>query len=157
MSLTKAAESFSKPDIEVLDPLIEVNEDGNEDQPNEVPDEIVDRPIELFQMKEIPPKIFTLKDILEPLTCESLENAIYEIGVVSLCWPVIEEPVFETRTCFPKSYYTNNSKERMLLTYAENFRRQFHLFYKNRLPLLLQAPNECGLQVCSRHSLIYFR
>lgn len=128
-----------KSDIEPLDPVLEVNEN--------VASEIFDRPHEEGEFEEIPPKIFGLKDISEPLTIESLNNAIYELGVINLCWPEINEPVFETRTCFPKSYYINTNKERLLLAYAENFRRQFLFYYKFRRPLFLQAPNECGLQV----------
>lgn len=108
---------------------------------------VFDRPHEEGEFEEIPPKIFGLKEVLEPLTIPSLNNAIYELGVVNLCWPEISEPVFETRTCFPSSYYKNSTKERLLLAYAENFRRQFHFHYKMRKPLLLQVPNECGLQV----------
>ncbi|KAG6462863.1 hypothetical protein O3G_MSEX013506 [Manduca sexta] len=132
-----------KPDLEVLDPVLEVNEN--------IAAEIFDRPQEENEIEEIPPRIFGLKYITEPLTLRSLRNAIYELGVVNLCWPQITDPVFETRTCFPKSYYTNSSKERLLLAYAENFRRQFHFHYNGRKPLLLQAPNECGLQkmVCT--------
>lgn len=143
-SVPKISESFSsekRPDNEPLDPLLETNEE------NAAHEELSDRPTEDEEFEEIPPKIFSLIDVKEPLTCDALNNAIYELGIVTLCWPEIEEPVFETRTCFPKSYYTNSTKERLLLAYAENFRRQYHFFYKMRLPLLLQAPNECGLQV----------
>lgn len=91
-----------KSDNEQLDPVLEVNE--------LVANEMLDRPHEELESEEIPPKIFGLKDIYEPLTIESLNNAIYELGVVDLCWPEINEPVFETRTCFPKSYYINTNK-----------------------------------------------
>lgn len=142
MSIAKpVSESFDKKSELPLDTLVEVNEN--------VASEIFDRPHEEGEFEEIPPKIFGLKDILEPLTVDSLNNAIYELGVVNLCWPDISEPVFETRTCFPKSYYTNSTKERLLLAYAENFRRQYQFHFKPRKPLLLQAPNECGLQVDS--------
>ncbi|KAM3960479.1 coiled-coil domain-containing protein lost boys [Aphomia sociella] len=147
MSVTKPAiETFSldkKSEVGPMDILIEVNEN--------VVSELFDRPFEEGEFEETPPRIFSIKDIQEPLTIKSLNNAIYELGVVNLCWPEIIEPVFETRTCFPKSYYTNSSKERLLLAYAENFRRQFQFHYKARKPLLLQAPNECGLQkmVCT--------
>ncbi|CAK1583836.1 unnamed protein product [Parnassius mnemosyne] len=128
-----------KTDVEPLDPVMEINES--------IVTQIFDKPREEGEFQEFSPRIFGLKDIKEPLTKESLNNAIYELGIVNLCWPEIEEPVFETRTCFPKSYYTNTDKERLLLAYAENFRRQFQFHYKFRRPLLLQAPNECGMQV----------
>lgn len=141
------SESFEKKSELPLDTLVELNEN--------VASEIFDRPHEEGEFEEIPPKIFGLKDILERLTVDSLNNAIYELGVVNLCWPEITEPVFETRTCFPESYYTNTTKERLLLAYAENFRRQYQFHFKPRKPLLLQAPNECGLQVDSCLLSIY--
>lgn len=122
-----------------LDTVVEVNEN--------VPSEIFDRPQEEGDFIEISPRIFGLREVLEPLTIPSLNNAIYELGVVNMCWPEVTEPIFEPRTCFPVSYYTNSTKERLLLAYAENFRRQFLFYFKMRKPLLLQVPNECGLQV----------
>lgn len=127
------------PDKQPLDTVEEVNEN--------VPSEIFEKPFEQEDFVEIPAKIFGLKEILEPLTIPGLNNAIYELGVVNMCWPEITEPVFETRTCFPPSYYTNSPKERLLLAYAENFRRQYNFHFKLRKPILLQVPNECGLQV----------
>lgn len=126
---------------ETLDTLPEVNETS----------EMFDRPQEIGTYLEIPPKIFGSKDVKEPLTIPYLDNAIYELGVVNLCWPKIIEPVFETRKSFPPSYYTNSNKERLVLAYAENFRRQFLFHHKFRKPLLLQCLNECGLQVVSWH------
>ncbi|CAG9789438.1 unnamed protein product [Diatraea saccharalis] len=148
MSVVKiSSEAFleKKSEVDTLDPVLELNEN--------VASEIFDRPHEEGDFEEVSPRIFSLIDITEPLTIESLNNAIYELGVVNLCWPDISEPVFETRTSFPKSYYINTTKERLLLAYTENFRRQynFHYKYKARKPLLLQVPNECGLQkmVCT--------
>lgn len=142
MSVSKQLETISvekRTESGPLDTLLEVNEN--------VASTIFDRPHEENEFGEISAKIFGKKNIIQDLSIPSLENAIYELGVVNLCWPEITEPVFETRTSFPKSYYRNNPKERLLLAYAENFRRQFKFHYKFRKPLLLQAPNECGLQV----------
>lgn len=127
-----------------LDTVLEVNEN--------VISELFDRPVEVGEYLEINPRIFSKKDILCPnLSIEALNTAIYELGVINLCWPKFlepPEPELETRTCFPWPYYTNTPKERMLLSYAENFRRQMHFYFKHtRKPLLLQAPNDCGLQV----------
>ncbi|XP_075223925.1 coiled-coil domain-containing protein lost boys [Lycorma delicatula] len=47
---------------------------------------------------------------------------------------------------YPESYKRNTSKEKLLLLYAENFRRQFTTKYKQRKPLYLAVENECGLQ-----------
>lgn len=144
MSVKPSLESFTekKSDKEPMDPLLEVNET--------VFNDIKDVPLEEGDFVEYPARIFSLKVIYDDLSIPSLNNAIYELGVVNLCWPKITEPVFETRTCFPTSYYTNSTKERLLLAYTENFRRQFKFHYKSRKPLFFQAPNECGLQVgCS--------
>lgn len=127
------------PSQQQLDTVEEVNENA--------PSEIFEQPFEDVDFVEIPPKIFGFSEVSEPLTIPSLNNAIYELGVVNMCWPEINEPVFETRTCFPPSYYTNSPKERLLLAYAENFRRQYNFHFHMRKPILLQAPNECGLQV----------
>lgn len=47
---------------------------------------------------------------------------------------------------YPNSYYTFSAKERLLLIYAENIRREFCATHPNRSPLLLAIPNECGIQ-----------
>lgn len=140
-----APEASTEKQSEQQQPLDTVQE-----VPEHVASEIFDRPTEEGEFVEIPARIFGLKEVLEPLTIPSLNNAIYELGVVNMCWPEINEPVFETRTCFPASYYTNSTKERLLLAYAENFRRQYHFHFQMRKPLLLQVPNECGLQVESQ-------
>ncbi|XP_051166732.1 dynein regulatory complex subunit 7 isoform X2 [Leptopilina boulardi] len=46
----------------------------------------------------------------------------------------------------PETYSQNSEKEKVLLWYAENFRRQFHYIYRNRKPLLMACDNECGIQ-----------
>jgi hypothetical protein len=51
------------------------------------------------------------------------------------------------RKHYPLTYIQNSNKERLLLWYTENFRRQYHFVYKDRKPLFLAAGNECGLQV----------
>jgi hypothetical protein len=47
----------------------------------------------------------------------------------------------------PESYRSNSEKEELILTYAENFRRQYHHIYRDRKPLLLRPMNECGIPV----------
>lgn len=51
----------------------------------------------------------------------------------------------EENSIYPKSYYTFNAKERLLLIFAENFRRQFRCLNPNR-SLVLAIANECGIQ-----------
>ena len=47
----------------------------------------------------------------------------------------------------PESYRSNSEKEELILTYAENFRRQYHHIYRDRKPLFLCPTNECGIPV----------
>ncbi|XP_077299745.1 coiled-coil domain-containing protein lost boys isoform X2 [Arctopsyche grandis] len=96
-------------------------------------------------------KILGKRDISAEINVETLCEVVQELGIIPLSWPNVSEPEFEGRTCFPESYYKNSNKEKLLLTYAENFRQQFDLKYLDRKPLLLQARNECGLQkmVCT--------
>ncbi|XP_001632291.2 dynein regulatory complex subunit 7 [Nematostella vectensis] len=46
----------------------------------------------------------------------------------------------------PGSYKTNNPQEKLVLSFAENFRRQFVHLYRDRRPLLLNPVNECGVE-----------
>ncbi|KAK7870669.1 hypothetical protein R5R35_009838 [Gryllus longicercus] len=82
------------------------------------------------------------------ITPKLLKNIANELGLIHLCWP-LQAP--EDAKKFPPSYYENNSKEKLTLLYAENFRQQFHFIFPDRKPLLLAADNECGLQkmVCT--------
>lgn len=47
---------------------------------------------------------------------------------------------------YPNSYFSFSAKERLLLIYSENFRRQFINNYPDRKQLVLAIPNECGIQ-----------
>lgn len=93
--------------------------------------------------------IYAQRNVEAPLNFESLNRIIYELGIIQLTWPVITEPDFDNRTSFPETYHKNSNKEKLLLAYAENFRRQFFSIYPHRKPLLMQALNECSLQVYS--------
>lgn len=53
---------------------------------------------------------------------------------------------FIYKSKYPESYYTLNSKERLLLMFAENFRRQYQIVYEKRRPLILAVDNECGVK-----------
>lgn len=47
----------------------------------------------------------------------------------------------------PESYHTNSKKEQLLLSYADNFTRQFKKLYGDRKPQFLRPLNECGVEV----------
>jgi len=49
---------------------------------------------------------------------------------------------------FPDSYRVNSKKEKLALSYAENFRKQFVHLYRDRKPLLLNPLNELQVEVC---------
>lgn len=80
----------------------------------------------------------------EPITLEKLKIVNSEIGTIYTCFPESRNrPEFSS---FPESYYTLSAKEKLLLLFAENFRRQFKELYHLRRPLVLAAENECQVQ-----------
>lgn len=82
-----------------------------------------------------------------PLTTDRIKKIENELNLIKLCWPKIDHVFFEGMSDFPRNYYENTDKEKVVLTYAENFRRQFSYKYPDRKPLFLAADNECGMQV----------
>lgn len=99
--------------------------------------------ISIFEILDAP------RNLPEPieLTTDILKEINTELGIITLCWPVLKDVEFENRTAFPRSYLENNEKEKLLLLYAENFRRQFQHRFPDRKQLFLASDNECGLQV----------
>lgn len=69
------------------------------------------------------------------------------IGTIDLSFPETTEEFQDSPQCYPPSYYTLSPKERLLLLYAENFRKQFVLKYPRRRAMVLALPNECNVQV----------
>nr|CAD7413019.1 unnamed protein product [Timema poppensis] len=61
--------------------------------------------------------------------------------------------IHKTARCenLPHSYSHQTNKEKLILWYAENCRRQFHFLHPDRRPQFLAADNECGIQkmVCT--------
>ncbi len=47
---------------------------------------------------------------------------------------------------FPQTYKENTRKEKLVLGYAENFRRQYVHLYRDRKPLFLNPYNECFVE-----------
>ncbi|XP_054725262.1 coiled-coil domain-containing protein lobo-like [Anastrepha obliqua] len=75
----------------------------------------------------------------------------FNVGRIDLSFPETAAEFANSPQCYPPSYYTLSPKERLLLLYAENFRKQFATFYPKRRPLVLALPNECNVQkfVCT--------
>ncbi|XP_037942626.1 coiled-coil domain-containing protein lobo-like [Teleopsis dalmanni] len=73
------------------------------------------------------------------------------IGRIDLSFPETTQEFANTEECYLPSYYTHSSKERLILLYAENFRRQFCFLFPKRRPLVLAPYNECNIQkfVCT--------
>ena len=80
------------------------------------------------------------------ITEETLKKIERELCLIKLCWPPLdlEDPYLAQ---LPESYRSTSDKEKLLLWYAENFRKQYHVIYPERKPLLLVCDNECGIQV----------
>lgn len=70
------------------------------------------------------------------------ERIAQKIGKISMHF--FENFAYES--VYPESYYTLSSKERLLLLFAENFRRQYQILYEKRMPLMLAVENECGVK-----------
>ncbi|XP_020707821.2 dynein regulatory complex subunit 7 isoform X1 [Athalia rosae] len=68
-----------------------------------------------------------------------------ELCVVRLAWPDITREDRRGKN-LPASYRSTSDKEKLLLWYAENFRRQYRALYPDRKPPLLARDNECGTQ-----------
>lgn len=94
-------------------------------------------------------KVVEKDDYVEPpeeITLEKLKELTDESGAISLVFTDNKNPQFEERMDFSTSYYTVSQKERLLLLFAENFRRQFKEKYPHRRPLVLAPFNECNIQ-----------
>lgn len=90
------------------------------------------------------------------LTNKKLEEMVEDIGMIYTSFPENPNPEFEGRTHFPKSYHTLSPKEKLMLLFAENFRRQFKVRYPDRKGLLLAPKNECGVQVSDDEMKVSF-
>lgn len=80
------------------------------------------------------------------ITNKTLQEINSRVGRIHICFPTPKEIEFEGRTTFPSTYTSVGQKEKLLLLFAENFRRQFKEKYPKRKPLVLCLPNECGVQ-----------
>ena len=48
---------------------------------------------------------------------------------------------------YPDSYKENTNKEKLILAYTENYRRQYVHLFRDRKPLFLNPLNECNIEV----------
>lgn len=138
---------MSQPNNNEDNPTAENHEDAENEEIEEGEEKEPEEPfVSIFDILDAP------RDLPEPveLTTDVLKEINTELGIITLCWPVLQNVKFEDRTEFPRSYLENNDKEKLLLLYAENFRRQFQYKFPDRKELFLASDNECGLQVCKK-------
>jgi hypothetical protein len=81
----------------------------------------------------------------EEITLEKLEKLKSEFGTIYTCFPEKDLKNSEFGH-LPVSYFSLSAKEKLLLLFAENFRRQFKEIYPSRRPLVLAVENECEVQ-----------
>lgn len=143
---SQSIKSGSKVTISTEDVLTEISKTSQDEENPEVVEE-EEEPFSYIKMLDVQRE---LQDPLD-ITLKDLKQISDELGLIKLCWPELSEVNFEDRTNFPDTYLKNSNKEKLLLLYAENFRRQFCYKYPERKPLLLACDNECGMQV-SEHS-----
>ncbi|XP_066249552.1 dynein regulatory complex subunit 7 [Euwallacea similis] len=107
-----------------------------------------EKPFSYIEMLDTP-----IKEFQGPMdiTRHHLKIIAEELGLIKLCWPDLSDVTFEDRSNFPETYLRNSDKEKLLLLYTENFRRQICFKYPDRKPLFLACDNECGIQkmVCT--------
>lgn len=104
----------------------------------------------MFGFEEEKPKVAVIEQEPEPyvppepITIEKLKELNNEFGTIYTCVPEARnKPEFAH---LPDSYFTLSPKEKLLLLFAENFRRQFKEHYSHRRPLVLAVENECQVQ-----------
>lgn len=98
--------------------------------------------------RERPP---TPEECSVPIADGTVADVKAKLGLIDMCFPHNPTPAFEQRTEFPESYKRLGSKEKLVLLFAENFRRQYKERFPHRKPLILALPNECDVQkfVCT--------
>ncbi|XP_046750685.1 dynein regulatory complex subunit 7-like [Diprion similis] len=74
-----------------------------------------------------------------------LKQIRQELCLIQLSWPPEIKCIDIDENFLPSSYNNNSDKEKLLLWYTENFRKQYHTIYANRKPLLFARDNECGI------------
>uniref|UniRef100_A0A182J2K5 Uncharacterized protein n=1 Tax=Anopheles atroparvus TaxID=41427 RepID=A0A182J2K5_ANOAO len=92
-------------------------------------------------------------------SAETLDGVKRKLGIIDTCFPSYQPPPPVTPTpatdgdaepvaeeSYPETYRTLSSKEKLVLLFAENFRRQYREKFSHRKPLVLALPNECGVQ-----------
>ncbi|KAI5697170.1 hypothetical protein M8J75_006164 [Diaphorina citri] len=71
---------------------------------------------------------------------------------------VCAAPAVPAASDYPETYLRNTDKEKLLIWYCENFRRQYSSRYPLRRPLVMALENECGVQkmVCTSINVTRF-
>eukprot|EP00041_Stephanoeca_diplocostata_P038063 m.1474013 g.1474013 ORF g.1474013 m.1474013 type:complete len:974 (+) comp25152_c1_seq33:182-3103(+) len=103
-----------------------------------------------------PDKIANLQEIAARASLEVTEDEIDvfdeprsedDIEKLHAHNPLAVKPVRdpEDPSTLPESYRSNTPKEKQLLDFVQNFVRQYRHLYKNRKPLYIAPPNECGV------------
>lgn len=92
-----------------------------------------------------PPEIVEVEPYVppEPITLEKIKELNSEFGIIYTCFPENRGKEF---VHLPESYFSLSPKEKLLLLFAENFRRQFKELFQSRRPLVLAVENECRVQ-----------
>ncbi|XP_055585264.1 dynein regulatory complex subunit 7-like [Uranotaenia lowii] len=90
-----------------------------------------------------------------PISGETIRGVKAKLGLVDMCFPEagpVSGSLHELGLVeFPESYRRLSAKEKLVLLFAESFRRQYKEQFRHRKPPILALGNECGVQkfVCS--------
>lgn len=80
----------------------------------------------------------------EPITLDKLKDINAKSGMIYTCFPEARDNPDYLH--LPESYFTLSPKEKLVLVFAENFRRQYKELFPTRRPLVLVVENECHVQ-----------
>lgn len=80
----------------------------------------------------------------EPITMEKLKEVNAKSGMIYTCFPEGRNKAEYSN--LSESYFTLSPKEKLVLVFAENFRRQYKELFPKRRPLVLAVENECHVQ-----------
>lgn len=98
-----------------------------------------------------PPEPSDTPENYVPIASDTIAGVKAKLGLIDTCFPENSTPAFEEIVCFPESYKRIGTKEKLVLLFAENFRRQYKERFSHRKPPILALPNECSVQkfVCT--------
>ncbi|XP_044013360.1 dynein regulatory complex subunit 7-like [Aphidius gifuensis] len=99
-----------------------------------------------YKLNEFDDSLITKANLKIQIQHERLQQMDKELGLIKLSWPTNGSYDPGSSIQLPSTYQSNNEKEKLLLWYAENFRKQYKIIHPQRKPIVLAVENECNIQ-----------